>query len=161
MTNLTPTPPTGTLTFLFTDIEGSTTRWEHHPSAMKPAVDRHDTILHSAIEANGGRVFKRVGDALCAVFPTAPQALAAGKPVIAYDFDGADEVCLDRETGFLIRTGDVASVTRHLLELAGDPLLRNRLGDRGQQLVKDQFPVEKMIDQIYQLYHRLLATDPT
>jgi glycosyltransferase involved in cell wall biosynthesis len=87
-----------------------------------------------------------------------PQALAAAKPVIAYDFDGADEVCLHGETGFLVRTGDVPSVTRHLLELARNPSLRDRLGQRGQQLVKDQFPVEKMIDQLYHLYQRLLAT---
>jgi glycosyltransferase involved in cell wall biosynthesis len=89
-----------------------------------------------------------------------PQALAAARPVIAYDFDGADEVCLDGETGFLVRTGDVSSVTRHLLQLARDPSLRKRLGQRGQQLVNDQFPVEKMIDQLYQLYHRLLVAHP-
>lgn len=89
-----------------------------------------------------------------------PQALAAAKPVIAYDFDGADEVCLHGETGFLVRTGDTPAVTRHLLELASDPSLRDRFGQRGQQLVKDQFPVEKMIDQLYQLYHRLLAVHP-
>jgi len=39
-----------------------------------------------------------------------PQALAAAKPVVAYDFDGADEVCLENETGFLVRTGDIATV---------------------------------------------------
>lgn len=86
-----------------------------------------------------------------------PQALAAAKPVIAYDFDGADEVCLHGETGFLVRTGDVPSVINHLVELARDPSLRSRFGQSGQQLVKDQFPVEKMIDQLYNLYHRLLA----
>ena len=86
-----------------------------------------------------------------------PQALAAAKPVIAYDFDGADEVCLDGETGFLIRTGDEASVARHLLGLSRDPALCVRLGQRGQQLVKEQFRVENMIEQIYQLYQRLLT----
>jgi glycosyltransferase involved in cell wall biosynthesis len=87
-----------------------------------------------------------------------PQALAAAKPVIAYDFDGADEVCLHGETGFLVRTGDVPSVARHLLELFRDPALRGRLGHRGQQLVQEQFRVENMIEQIYQLYRRLLST---
>jgi len=87
-----------------------------------------------------------------------PQALAAGRPVVAYDFDGADEVCIHGETGFLVRTGDVPSVTRHLLELARDPALGNRLGLRGQQLVKDEFPVEKMIERLYQLYQRLLTS---
>ena len=86
-----------------------------------------------------------------------PQALAAARPVVAYDFDGADEVCLDAETGFLVRTGDVASVTRHLLELARDAALRERLGKRGQQLVRDQFRVEDMIEKIYRLYEHLLT----
>jgi glycosyltransferase involved in cell wall biosynthesis len=85
-----------------------------------------------------------------------PQALAAAKPVIAYDFDGADEICLDGETGFLIRTGDVPFVARRLVELSQDPDLRARFGQRGQQLVKEQFRVENMIEQIYQLYQRLL-----
>jgi glycosyltransferase involved in cell wall biosynthesis len=85
-----------------------------------------------------------------------PQALAAARPVIAYDFDGADEVCLDRETGFLVRTGDEPSVARHLLNLSRDPALRARLGQRGQQLVKEQFRVDYMIEQIHQLYQQLL-----
>lgn len=90
-----------------------------------------------------------------------PQGLAAGKPVIAYDFDGADEVCLEGETGFLVRTGDVAGVTRRLEQLAADPLLRRRLGQRGQEIVREQFPVEKMVDQLYQLYMKLLAVSPS
>ena len=69
--------PTGTYTFLFTDIEGSTQRWEHHPQAMHPALARHDRILRHSIEANGGYVFKIIGDAFCAAFPAAQQALAA------------------------------------------------------------------------------------
>ena len=87
-----------------------------------------------------------------------PQALAAARPVISYDFDGADEVCLDGQTGYLIRTGDVPSVTRRLLQLARGPKLREQLGRRGQQLVKNEFPVEKMIEQLYQLYQRLLQS---
>ncbi len=61
-------PPTGTVTFLFTDVEGSTRLWERDPSAMRPALARHDEILQSAIEGNGGYVFKTVGDAFCAAF---------------------------------------------------------------------------------------------
>src|SRR5438105_13007385 len=70
-------PPSGTVTFLFTDIEGSTARWEEHPDAMRAALARHDAILREAIEANGGYVFKTMGDAFCAAFPTALQALQA------------------------------------------------------------------------------------
>src|SRR5881628_1594120 len=69
--------PTGTVTFLFTDIEGSTRLWEEHPEAMRVALARHDAFLRHAIETHGGHVFKTVGDAFCAAFATAPHALAA------------------------------------------------------------------------------------
>jgi glycosyltransferase involved in cell wall biosynthesis len=86
-----------------------------------------------------------------------PQALAAGKPVVSYDFDGADEICLDGETGFLVRTGDTATVTQRLLQLANDALLRERLGRRGQQFVRENFAVEQMVDNLYHLYLKLAA----
>ncbi|MFW5686094.1 MAG: ATP-binding protein, partial [Spirochaetota bacterium] len=68
---------TGTLTFLFTDVEGSTRLWEQHPDAMQHALRRHDELLRAAIEDHRGRVFKTVGDAFCAVFRSAPDALEA------------------------------------------------------------------------------------
>src|SRR5215208_6763374 len=67
--------PTGTVTFLFTDIEGSTQLWEKSPRGMQIALTRHDAVLWEAIEGHGGSVFKTVGDAFCAVFPTALGAL--------------------------------------------------------------------------------------
>ena len=69
--------PSGTVTFLFTDIEGSTRLWEQQPEAMRDALARHDTLLRSAIEDNSGVVFKTVGDAFCAAFSTALDALKA------------------------------------------------------------------------------------
>ncbi len=66
-----------TLTFLFTDVEGSTSLWEKYPEAMSDALLRHDEILRRAIEAHDGHVFKTVGDAFHAAFPTAPKALLA------------------------------------------------------------------------------------
>ncbi len=68
-------PPTGTLTFLFTDIEGSTKLWEHDAPAMQAALARHDELLAWAMEEHGGYVFKTAGDAFCAAFPTGPDAL--------------------------------------------------------------------------------------
>ena len=67
--------PTGTVTFLFTDIEGSTTRWERQRQAMQAALARHDAILREAIAAHGGHVFKTVGDAFYAIFAMAPDAV--------------------------------------------------------------------------------------
>ena len=70
-------PPTGTVTFLFTDIEGSTKLWERHPEAMQTALARHDEILRDAVEQHGGYIFKTVGDAFCCAFRNAPYALEA------------------------------------------------------------------------------------
>jgi predicted ATPase/class 3 adenylate cyclase/DNA-binding CsgD family transcriptional regulator len=71
------TLPTGTITFLFTDIEGSTQLWEQHPAEMRRALARHDSILHHVIEGYSGVIFKTVGDAVYAAFARAPDALAA------------------------------------------------------------------------------------
>ena len=65
------------LAFLFTDIEGSTLRWEAAPEAMRFALARHDALVRSAIVEAGGRVFKAAGDAFCAVFGDPAEAFAA------------------------------------------------------------------------------------
>jgi len=69
--------PSGTVTFLFTDIEGSTQLWEQHPQVMPAAIERHNAILKTAITAHSGTVFKLVGDAVYAAFASTPDALAA------------------------------------------------------------------------------------
>ena len=62
------TLPSGTVTFLFTDIEGSTQLWEKHPEAMQKALAQHDAIMRDAIESNHGTVIKTTGDGFHAVF---------------------------------------------------------------------------------------------
>ena len=69
--------PSGTVTFLFTDIEGSTQLWEKHPEAMKEALARHDSILRGAIESNHGQIIKGTGDGFHGVFETAIDAIQA------------------------------------------------------------------------------------
>ena len=69
--------PTGTATFLFTDIEGSTRLWEQHPQEMQDALERHDQILRRSIESHGGYVFSTAGDAFAAAFSSARDAVAA------------------------------------------------------------------------------------
>jgi predicted ATPase/class 3 adenylate cyclase len=69
--------PSGTLTFLFTDLERSTGLWEEHPEAMKRALARHDRILRDAVEGHGGHVVKTTGDGVHAVFGSAHEALEA------------------------------------------------------------------------------------
>lgn len=69
--------PSGTVTFLFTDIEDSTRLWERHPQEMLVAHARHNQILREAIESNNGYVFQVIGDAFCAAFHTAGDAICA------------------------------------------------------------------------------------
>jgi glycosyltransferase involved in cell wall biosynthesis len=86
-----------------------------------------------------------------------PQALAAARPVVAYDCDGAGEVCIDNETGFLVPPGDRETLPRRLLQLAGDPALRRRLAAQGRQFVLPRFSVETMVDNLHALYLKLSA----
>src|SRR5215469_7445933 len=90
--------PTGTVTFLFSDIEGSTPRWERERATMQEAVRRHDEIMRATIEAHGGYVFKTVGDEFCAVFSRADDAvnaaLAAQRAIGAQDFSAVDGIRL-------------------------------------------------------------------
>ena len=72
-----PEYPSGTVAFLFTDIEGSTKRWEQDAPAMWAAVERHFALLDEAIAAHGGVRFKTIGDAIQAAFPTVSAAVAA------------------------------------------------------------------------------------
>jgi class 3 adenylate cyclase/predicted Zn-dependent protease len=72
-----PAQPTGTVTFLFTDLEGSTKLWERYPTAMRAALARHDALLNDAISANNGYVFKTIGDAFCAAFQDPADAVTA------------------------------------------------------------------------------------
>ena len=69
--------PTGTVTFLFTDLEGSMRLWEEQPEAMRAALARHDEILRRAMEAHGGHVVKSTGDGIHAVFGAAEGAVEA------------------------------------------------------------------------------------
>src|SRR5271165_4726562 len=69
--------PSGTVAFLFTDIEGSTVRWDRDPAAMQHAVRRHDELMKAIIAEHAGHVFKTIGDAFCAVFWHPSDALAA------------------------------------------------------------------------------------
>ena len=69
--------PSGTVTFLFTDLEGSTRLWQEHPVEMRPALARHDELVRGAVEAHDGYVVKTTGDGVHAAFPTAATAIAA------------------------------------------------------------------------------------
>jgi glycosyltransferase involved in cell wall biosynthesis len=113
------------------------------PAGVPPLVGIMDLLVHLSLREGLPRAL--------------PQALAAARPVVAYDSDGAKEVCLESETGFLLRPGDLAGLRERLLRLALDAALRQRLGWCGQQFVRERFGVERMVDNLYQLYMRLGA----
>ena len=177
--------PTGTVTFLFTDIEGSTRRWEEHATAMQVDLARHDTLLHQAIESQGGVVFKTSGDAFCAAFATAPDALSAAamaqRLLLAESWGesgplrarmalhtGVAEVrhhdyfgqAVNRVARLLAAGhGGQTLLSRTTYELVRDALPEGvRLQDLGQHRLKDlQRP-----EQVFQLLHRrcLLTSRP-
>jgi class 3 adenylate cyclase len=67
----------GVLTFLFTDIEGSTRRWEADPDGMRVALEAHNQVLREAVKAHSGHVFNYTGDGMCAVFASPRSAVDA------------------------------------------------------------------------------------
>lgn len=75
--------PTGVVTFLFTDVEGSTRLWEQHPEAMGQAMRRHDELIEAAVASNGGVVVRPrgEGDSRFVVFPRASDAVTAGRDI--------------------------------------------------------------------------------
>ncbi len=74
---MTTEAPSGVVTFLFTDIEGSTRRWESDPEKMRAALAAHDEVLRSAIETHGGFLFKHTGDGTCTAFASPMAAVDA------------------------------------------------------------------------------------
>jgi class 3 adenylate cyclase len=81
---MTAAAPSGVVTFLFTDVAGSTGRWEKDADAMRAALAAHDEALRSAIEGHGGFMFKHTADGVCAAFGSpkaAVDAAAATEPV--------------------------------------------------------------------------------
>jgi predicted ATPase/class 3 adenylate cyclase len=95
-----PPFPTGTVTFLFTDIEGSSQLWERHPQAMREALAQHDLLLRQSLQTHGGLIFKTVGDAFYAAFATASAAVAAAL--------AAQRALLTEEWGRYFRRGSEA-----------------------------------------------------
>jgi predicted ATPase/class 3 adenylate cyclase len=143
--------PSGTVTFLFTDIEGSTQLWERHPQAMPAALARHDARLRELIDAHGGMVFKTVGDGCHAVFVTAAAALAATlaaqRALIAEQWETTEplRVRMALHTGAAdLRDGDyfgppLNRVARLLVTGHGGQILLTRAT---QELVRDDMPAD-------------------
>ena len=102
-----------------------------------------DIVVHTSLREGLARVL--------------PQALIAGKPVVSYDVDGAREVVLDDETGYLVAPGDTRTLAARIVELSTSPELRNQLATAGRELCRTRFDHREMTRQIRDLYERLLT----
>jgi class 3 adenylate cyclase len=91
--------PAGVVTFLFTDIEGSTRRWEADADSMRRALAAHDEIMRDTVAAQDGWLFKHTGDGICAAF---------GSPRSAVDAAIAAQHALDLPVRMGVSTGEAA-----------------------------------------------------
>jgi predicted ATPase/class 3 adenylate cyclase len=143
--------PTGVVTLLFTDIEGSTKLWERHPGQMRDALARHDEICRDEVSRHNGVVFKTVGDAICSAFALPGDALGAAIAVqrALHGYAWAPEIgeirvrmglhsgeCTERDGEYfgptvnrVARLSSLAYGEQILVSAATAALLRDALGD--------------------------------
>lgn len=105
-------------------------------------VGAMDIVVHASLREGLARVL--------------PQGLIAGKPVVSYDVDGAREVVLPGQTGFLLPPQSITEMADALLQLAGDPAFRDRLGQAGRALCVERFKHQTMTRQLREIYQELI-----
>jgi glycosyltransferase involved in cell wall biosynthesis len=113
------------------------------PQRIPELVAAMDIVVHASLWEGLARVL--------------PQGLIAGKPVVSYDVDGAREVVIPGETGYLLPPGSVEELAAALNTLVADPELRRRLGETGRARFTDQFRHETMTRRIREVYREVLA----
>jgi glycosyltransferase involved in cell wall biosynthesis len=112
------------------------------PGQVPELLHAMDIVVHASLREGLARVL--------------PQALIAGKPVVTYDVDGAREVAIPGETGYLLPPRDVDGMVQAIRELAGDPDLRTGLGQTGRDRFTDQFRHQTMTRRIRDVYQEVL-----
>jgi glycosyltransferase involved in cell wall biosynthesis len=111
------------------------------PERIPELLAAMDIVVHASLREGLARVL--------------PQALIAGKPVVSYDIDGAREVVIPGQTGYLLPPKSIDQMAEAIRQLAADPALRDRLGEEGRRRFTDVFRHERMTAQIRALYERL------
>lgn len=138
--------PTGTVTFLFTDIEGSARMWERMPDAMGAELAEHDRLLREAIENNSGYVFKTVGDAFCAAFSQPTNALQAAIAAQRALYARGDETNAPLRVRMAIHTGTAQLRDRDYFGPELNRVSRLLTIVRGGQIFLSQASAELMRD---------------
>lgn len=116
------------------------------PERIPDLIAAMDIVVHASLREGLARVL--------------PQGLIAGKPVVSYDIDGAREVVIPGETGFLLPPRSTIELADAIVQLAGDPALRERLGQSGRRRFTDQFRHETMTQALREIYRHVLASAP-
>jgi glycosyltransferase involved in cell wall biosynthesis len=101
-----------------------------------------DIVVHTSLREGLARVL--------------PQALAMGKPCVSFDIDGAPEVVIPGQTGYLVRPGDAQGLADAVSTLLADPRLRQQMGEAGRRRVDPDFRAETMVQRIADVYEMLL-----
>jgi len=117
------------------------------PDRIPQLIGAMDIVVHASLREGLARVL--------------PQALIAGKPVISYDIDGAREVVVPGETGYLLPARAIEQLADAIGQLAGDRALRDRLGQTGRQKFTDQFRHETMTKHLREIYQQVLSERAT
>ena len=117
------------------------------PEEIPDMLGAMDIVVHASLREGLARVL--------------PQALIAGKPVVSYDIDGAREVVINGETGFLLPPKSIDEISASICRLAADPNMRARLAQCGRERFTEQFRHEHMTRQLRSLYEKLLAAHPS
>ena len=112
------------------------------PNRIPELVNAMDIVVHTSVWEGLARVL--------------PQGLISGKPVVSYDIDGAREVVITGETGYLLPPRCIDELADALIELAADPELRDRLGGTGRQRFTQQYRHEFMTERVREVYAELI-----
>jgi glycosyltransferase involved in cell wall biosynthesis len=112
------------------------------PDEIPGAVSAIDVLVHTSLREGLARAIS--------------QAIAAAKPIVAYDLDGTPEVVIDGKTGFLIPAGDIEKLGERILQLSMNNALRSTMGSEGRRLFASQFDHVNMTKAIRSVYERVL-----
>ena len=114
------------------------------PERVPELIGAMDIVVHTSLREGLARVL--------------PQGLISGKPIVSYDVDGAREVCIPGQTGFLLPPKAVSELAEALGTLAADPHLRHRLGETGRMRFTQQFRHQTMTERLRVIYAQLSRT---
>jgi glycosyltransferase involved in cell wall biosynthesis len=112
------------------------------PDEIPGALSAVDVLVHTSLREGLARAIS--------------QAVAAAKPIVAYDLDGTPEVVIDGKTGFLIPAGDIEKLGERILQLSMNSALRSSMGSEGRRLFASQFDHLNMTKAIRSVYERVL-----